>query len=108
MRRSHLLFISCTTGGAPLSVTLGGSMNIKARHLWFGSALVAMAGTVFSFMNFWAAVDLGYDTTPHGKTILGGWCLATIGLCLSTLVLAALAVRSWLGQRRSLHLSTER
>ena len=83
-------------------------MNIKACYVWSGFALVALAGTVLSFMNFWAAADLGYDTTPRGKTILSGWCYASIGLCLSALVFIALAVRSWLRPRRNLHLRTER
>ncbi len=81
-------------------------MKVKTCHIWFGFALVALAGTVFSFVNFWAAANLGYDTSPRGKTILSGWCYASIGLCLSLLVFLVLAVRST--RRRSLDLGTER
>ncbi len=82
-------------------------MNVKACHVWFGLSLVAAVGTVFSFMNLWAAVDLAYDTTPRGKTILNGWCFAFISFCLGTLVFVALAVRSWLVRRGGPHFRAE-
>ena len=82
-------------------------MSIKACHLWFGFGFIALAATVFAFMNFWAAADLGYDATSRGKVILSSWCYAFIGLSLSTLTLFALGVRSWSAARRNSHLTTE-
>lgn len=82
-------------------------MSLKAWHLWFGFALIALAATVFAFVNFWAAADLGYDATSRGKVILSRWCYTFIGLCLGTLTFFALAVRSWSARRRRSHLGTE-
>ena len=80
-------------------------MKINACHVWLGFALVALAGAVVSFVNFWAAADLGYDATPRGRAILSGWSYASVGLCVSMLVFVGLALKS--ARRRSLQLRTE-
>ena len=82
-------------------------MSIKAWHVWLGLTLTALVATVFAFVNFWAAADLGYDSTPEGKVILSRWSYALIGLSLSTLVFLVLAVRSWLARGRSLSLRAD-
>ncbi len=80
-------------------MAFGSSMSIKASHIWFGVAFAAFVGTAFAFMNFWAALELGYDASSRGKEILNGWCYACIGLSLSTVTLLVLGVRSWLARR---------
>ena len=79
------------------------TMNTKRVYLWSSLGVVALAGTVFAFMNFWAAVDLGYDTSPRGRVILSRWSYTLLGLCCGTVLFFGLAIRAWLLRRRSLH-----
>jgi hypothetical protein len=82
-------------------------VNTKLVYLWFGLATVAFTGTVFAFMNFWAAVDLGYDASSNGRIILSRWTYTLIGLGLSTLLFSGLAIRAWVMRRRSINSKSE-
>ena len=67
--------------------------------LWLAMALLSCIGMVVSFFNFWAACDLGYDRTPEGKKIITVWCYALLGTLAMSIVMAVLAVRSWMKSR---------
>jgi hypothetical protein len=78
-------------------------MNMKRFFLWSGLSVLALAGTGFAFMNFWAAVDLGYDSSPRGTVILNGWIYTLLGLCFATALFLGLTIRAWLIRRRNMH-----
>lgn len=65
---------------------------------WLALTLLSCIGMVVSFLNFWAAGDLGYDRTPEGKRIIAVWSYALLGTLGMSIVIAVLAVRSWMKQ----------
>jgi hypothetical protein len=77
---------------------------ITSRNRWFVWA--AFSGTAFlgsaaSFFNLWAAVELGYDTSARGKSIIAVWSYAMLGLAVCGLGFAALALRYWKSARQT-------
>lgn len=77
-------------------------MNTNRVLLWSSLGVLTLAGTVFAFMNFWAAVDLGYDASPKGKAILSRLSYTLLALGFGTVLFFGLAIRAWLLRRRSL------
>lgn len=63
--------------------------------IWAALATALLAGSVFSLLNFRAAVDLAYDTTQHGKAVLRGWGYATLTFLVAGVVAAGFAWGSW-------------
>lgn len=76
---------------------------ISAKNGWIIWALLsglAFIGTAGSFLNFWAAVDLGYESLPGGKSVVAGWSYALIALFACAIGFATLAMRSWRSSRK--------
>jgi len=85
------------------NVVISWLMKTKHVYLWISLGVIALAGSVFAFMNFWAAVDLCYDASTRGRVILNRWSYTLFGLCFGTLLFFGLALRAWLLRRRSVH-----
>jgi len=78
-------------------------MNTNRVLLWSSLGVLTLAGTVFAFMAFWAAVDLGYDASPKGKAILSRWSYTLLALGCGTVLFFGLAVRALFLRRALLH-----
>jgi len=79
---------------------------ISARNrwlVWVALFIAAALAAAYSFLNFWAAADLGYDTSPRGRSILAGWTYAVWGCVAAAIGLAVLAGRSWWSTRKPIH-----
>lgn len=77
---------------------------IPPKHKWIIWAALNAAcflGAAVSFIEFYAAVDLGYDRYPGGKAIIDGWSYALLSLLVCGVGLAVLARRSWRSSWRS-------
>jgi di/tricarboxylate transporter len=61
---------------------------------------VTLVAAVAAFFNFWAAADLGYDSTAQGRTILSSWGYGALGLSAGAFMFAAMAVRSGRSNRK--------
>ena len=68
--------------------------------IWAGLSVLAAVGAGVALLNFWAAVDLGYDASPRGKAIIARWCYAALGCLGSVIGLAILSARSWSSGRK--------
>jgi len=68
---------------------------------WAALATMAFLGSMFSLMNFIAAVNLGYDITPQGKQIISNWGYAIIGLMVSSIVFWVLTIKSWYSRKKT-------
>jgi hypothetical protein len=75
-------------------------VKMKNWHVWSGLSIAALIAAAYCFLNFWAAVDLGYDAYPGGKSIIATWCYAFLGLACCFLVFAVVAGRLWWQKRR--------
>lgn len=69
---------------------------------------VCLLAAAFPLCNFWAAVDLGYDSSPRGKAIIARWCYAMLGLVAGGIGFAALAIKSWWSNRKTEKAPAER
>ena len=68
------VFLTRSGFGIRRGVTLGHDENMRKWTIaWATMSVLALAGCIFSFMNLWAAADLGYDTSERGKMILQNW-----------------------------------
>jgi hypothetical protein len=74
---------------------------MKQWKIWTVVAIVLFLGALFSLMSFWAAVDLGYDRYPGGKSIIASWSYAMIGLAISSIGCAIIAASSWRASRKA-------
>jgi len=66
---------------------------MKRWRIWIVLAIVAFLGAAFSFVSFWAAVDLGGDKYPGGKSIIATWFSAMLALGAAAIACVAVAVR---------------
>ena len=75
---------------------MGAKVKTSRRQLivWFSLLIASGLFTVLALFNFWAAVDLGYDKTPQGKTILTAWARALLVSLVLDLTFVVLALRS--------------
>lgn len=71
----------------------------------FAISIVAFLGAIFALFNFWAACDLGYDTSANGKIIIERWGYALIGFFACGIVFMILAIKSWFSSRRTVNQS---
>ena len=73
-------------------------MNERKRTiwpLWLAVLMLVCVGILVSFLNFWAACDLGYDRTPEGKRIIECWGNALLSTLVVGVILAVVTARSW-------------
>jgi hypothetical protein len=68
---------------------------MKRWLIWTAASGVMLVASAYAFLNFWAAADLGYDTSARGKSMLAFWGYAMLGFFLGSVVSAALAFKSW-------------
>ena len=61
--------------------------------MWQIGAAVALAAAACAFLNFWAAVDLGYDTTIEGKKIIERWTYVLSGSLIVGCACGVMALR---------------
>ena len=61
-------------------------------------AAIAFVASAYAFLNFWAAVDLGYDAQPQGQAIITRWAYGAFGCLVAGILCGFLAVRA---RRRS-------
>ena len=75
-------------------------MNIQMKLWWMWTLLAAIAfvASAYTFLNFWAAVDLGYDTQPEGKAITARWAYGAFGCLVAGILCGVMARRA---RRRS-------
>lgn len=63
---------------------------------WATATIVFALGAVYSLLNVWAAVDLGYDAHPGGKDIIQRWVWLFLA-CVALSFVAAIA--AWRARR---------
>jgi hypothetical protein len=61
--------------------------------MWWIAAAAALAAA-YAFLNFWAAIDLGYDVTLEGKRIIERWGYVVSGSVVVASVCSVLAIRA--------------
>jgi len=64
---------------------------------WLKWAIASAAALITSgcaFLNFWAAVGVGYDAYPGGATIMARWGDAMLGSFIVAVVCAVMAIRA--------------
>ena len=72
-------------------------MGRWAKWAVAAGALLTLSGC--ALLNFMATVDLAYDITDKGRSLLRWWGYAALGLLLCALAAAATAMRLWLIER---------
>jgi hypothetical protein len=55
---------------------------------------LALVGSAYALVNFWAAAELGYDAYPRGKSIIAGWGHAVLGCFVAGILCGIMAVRA--------------
>ena len=68
--------------------------------VWVVWSLACFVAAVFPLCGFWAAADLGYDNSPHGKEIMEWWCGAMLALVAAGIGCAVFAITSWWSNRK--------
>jgi hypothetical protein len=68
--------------------------------VWFLLCVAALVGAITSFLDFWAAVDLAYDSSSRGRSIVFWWVYALLGLSVGTIIFGVMAVRCCLYAKR--------
>lgn len=63
---------------------------------WVIAAIVFALGALYSLLNAWAAVDLGYDMLPGGKDIIQRWVWIFLA-CVALSFVGAIA--AWRARR---------
>jgi hypothetical protein len=78
---------------------------MKRWLIWAAASGAMLVASAYAFLNFWAAADLGYDTSARGKSILAFWGYAMVGFFLGSVVSAALAFKAWRASSKATHSS---
>jgi hypothetical protein len=66
---------------------------MNRRLTWTIASAAALIFCGCAFLNFWAAVNMGYDARPGGATIIARWGYAMFGSCIVAAVSAIIAIR---------------
>jgi len=67
---------------------------MKSWLMWTIGSAAALTASAYAFLNFFAAVDLGYDAYPEGKVIISRWGNATLGFFVVGAVCGVMAIRA--------------
>jgi len=62
---------------------------------WTTASAVTLVAFAYAFVNFWAAIDLGFGASPARKSIIAGWGYATLGCFVAGILSGFMAVRAW-------------
>ena len=69
--------------------------------IWTALTGTAALAAAYSFVSFWATIDLGYDRSAQGQTIMAVWCYSALALMVSTIVLGVIATKSFIRRNKS-------
>ena len=78
---------------------------MKRWGVWAAVSAALLIAAMFAFISFYAAVDLGYDIYPEGKSIIAFWGYSMILSFGAAIASGVFAVHLW---RRSRSRPTRR